>query len=205
MTLFLLLYLTSALAFSLPPPVTVVATTPSDLTNRNGSQHPTADLLHTQASDNTTLSDPWVICSGDRFGFGMSVMGCASAVFQMDSMTSTEESWGIRRTGSFDHPLPQRWIGGKLWCRPNQRCGSLTHGGACDAASGTCRVDIGLVPGTHFGRASPQDFQKGAAAVLEKCVSQRNPSEGGATVQIGVFFHSSSRLSTTPFMLFRFC
>lgn len=59
----------------------------------------------------TVSADPEWHCRGDTLSYGLTMQSCGGAVLQMDALNNTEQTWGLRWQGTYDQPLPQRWIG----------------------------------------------------------------------------------------------
>ena len=53
------------------------------------------------------------------------------------------------------------------------------------SADGTCIIEALIGPGSTSSRASLWDVTTGAVTVIQRCVEERNPGEGGLAKELG--------------------
>ncbi|CAF9943463.1 MAG: hypothetical protein ALECFALPRED_000407 [Alectoria fallacina] len=100
----------------------------------------------------------------ERFGSNLNLQSCQSAALSIEYQLTTPYTWGPRDTAiTYDFPMPQRWV----------------------SSDGTCIIEALLGPGSTFARASLQDLAMGAYTVVQKCVEQKSPGEGGIAKDLG--------------------
>ena len=59
---------------------------------------------------NTTSSNPFFQCNGEKFGYNLDWRSCTEALSQIDATSTAEQTYGPRLKGPFDVKLPQRYI-----------------------------------------------------------------------------------------------
>ncbi|KAF6232075.1 hypothetical protein HO173_009669 [Letharia columbiana] len=112
---------------------------------------------------NSVLAEPKFMCL-DRFGSNLNPRSCQSAAFAIGDLSTSLFTWGPRGTAvTYDFPMPQRWV----------------------SSDGTCIIAALIGPRSTFALATLQDMAMGANTVIQQCVEQKSPNEGGIVKELG--------------------
>ena len=118
----------------------------------------------TDPSNTSTLTakNEKTITCGQQYGRNLNLMSCLQ-VFHRMSQDPGPKTFGERGSGTFDAPLPFRW---------------LSH-------DGLCAVDLSHVAGVEFDTIAPSDLKEAAESIIAICIYGR-PNLGGIATGLGV-------------------
>lgn len=118
--------------------------------------------LDRKVSSESTLTARQISCNGQRYGRNLNVHSCLQVWHAMSSEVRPK-TFGERGTGTYDAPLPFRY---------------LSH-------DGLCAIDVSHVAGIDFDTITPIDLKEAADALIAVCVAGL-PSIGGIATGLGV-------------------
>ena len=137
-------------------------------------ENPTPILSHdvrSNSSNQSTLSASQISCNGTLYGRNLNYESCMQ-VYSLMSTTVVPKTYGQRGTGSYDAPLPFRYL----------------------SRDGLCVIDLSHSADIYFDTILPVELREAAGALIQICVSG-NPNQGGLITGLGVNQGLSMRLA----------
>ena len=143
------------------PPATHLHTLPSS-SNTYWPLDSPSPLPGPRTSNASTLSANLPTCNGRLYGRNFNLASCRQILHAM-SVYDKPKTFGERSTGTYDAPLPFRY---------------LSH-------DGLCAIDIAHTAGVLFDTITPLAVKEAAKLLIDICVAVP-PSQGGLLTGLGV-------------------
>ena len=107
-------------------------------------------------------------CLGKDFGYNLNKASC-DEVWKKIPTDSGILSFGARRAGTFERPLPYRYLSGKI---SPVYLSSITPftANSSHADDGLCAIDVDIMQNFDSDTATNHDISTAAKSVLDKCV-----------------------------------
>ncbi|CAF9912602.1 MAG: hypothetical protein HETSPECPRED_000984 [Heterodermia speciosa] len=122
---------------------------------------PVASANSSNTSTLTTGNAKQISC-GQRFGRNLNIASCLQVYHAMSS-SPDPKTFGERGTGTYDAPLPFRY---------------LSH-------DGLCAIDVSHIVGLEFDTIAPSDLKEAAESIIVVCIFGQ-PNIGGIATGLGV-------------------
>ena len=146
---------------------------PNPMINNPVSSSPsTLQLLNlsnaTNDADLVNATSGEVKCIGQKFGYDLNRTSC-DGVWKKIPTDSEILSFGARTMGTFERPLPYRYLSGKIslvyLSDITPVAANFSH-----ADDGLCAIDVDIMNSFDSDTATNQDISTAAKSVLDKCV-----------------------------------
>ena len=139
-----------------------LSSTPLSLMNLNSSST-ASGARFVNASDN-------VECKGSFCGYDPNPQSCRDALDNIPKDPGIFY-WGSRSKGTFERPLPHRYLSGK--CRASFILDLQFSSAAGALGDGLCAVDVLLTRGFDYDKATNLEIFTAGESILQNCVLQR--------------------------------
>ena len=107
-------------------------------------------------------------CIGQKYGYNLNRTSCAEVWSQIPT-DSEIRSFGARTVGTFERPLPYRYLSGKTSPVYLSRIIPF-DANSSHADDGFCAIDVEIMNSFDFDTATNRDISTAAKSVLDKCV-----------------------------------